>query len=628
MTAIIAAITNAETTRMAMVSDMLAAMPYRSPHGTLVGGSGDAVLGLGYKRLLPEDPLTPTIFTDGTLSLIAHARLDNRETLTEALNLPPEAAEGAIILAAYLRWKEACPIHLLGDFAFIVHDSATGALFAARDHMGVKPLFYRYDDAGLILATEFRVLLAPGAPFADLRAPGPITEQIANFALHRPNTEHRIFYDGILRLRAGHSLRFSPAEGLKTTQYWQPEITATTVGASEAAPILRGLLLEAVKCRMRSAEPVATLLSGGLDSSSIACCASQIAVDAGTGPVDTFSMVFDKTPELNERPFIEAVLAAGRFRPHFLALDGYAPFKGFTAMLIKQARLFSAPAMIMSDNLHAQMAASGFSVFLDGHGGDEVISHGTERLFELAGQKKWGLVWRELAVLGPVISPTRLIGFFNLFIQYSGMRGTYRLRKMLSANKMSRSGASQSPAVAGPKLADFERSLKRAARPKSEAEAHVTVLRSVLLEEASEMIEVAAMTQGLEARFPFYDKRIVEFCLSLPSEAKLNKGWGRYVLRAAMEGLLPAKIQWRKSKFNFAPHLASGMLKHHQALMDEIILHDADGVSDYINLDPVKDIYIRAKSNARSFKGGDVGAVWRTIALSLWLRHEKTSVSQ
>ena len=624
MTAIIAAITNAETTRMAMVSDMLAAMPYRSPHGTLVGGSGDAVLGLGYKRLLPEDPLTPTIFTDGTLSLIAHARLDNRETLTEALNLPPEAAEGAIILAAYLRWKEACPIHLLGDFAFIVHDSATGALFAARDHMGVKPLFYRYDDTGLILATEFRVLLAPGAPFADLRAPGPIPEQIANFALHRPNTEHRIFYDGILRLRAGHSLRFSPAEGLKTTQYWQPEITATTVGASETAPILRGLLLEAVQCRMRSVSPVATLLSGGLDSSSIACCANRIAIEADSGPVDTFSMVFDQTPELNERPFIEAALAVGQFRPHFLALDGYAPFKDFSEMLGKQARLFSAPAMIMSDNLHAQMADLGFSVFLDGHGGDEVISHGTERLFELAGQKKWGSVWRELAVLGPVISPTRLTGFFNLFIQYSGMRGTYRLRKMLSSKKR----ASPSPALAGPKLAEFERSLKRVARPRSEAEAHVTVLRSVLLEEASEMLEISAATQGLEARFPFYDKRIVEFCLSLPSEAKLNKGWSRYVLREAMEGLLPAKIQWRKSKFNFAPHLASGMLKHHQALMDEIIFRDADGVSGYINLEPVKDIYNRAKSNPQGFKGGDVGAVWRTVALALWLRHEKTSVSQ
>ena len=628
MTAIIAAVTHAKTTCMAMVSDMLAAMPYRSPHGTLVRESGDAVLGLGYKRILPEDPLTPTIFTDGTLSLIAYARLDNRETLTEALNLPAHTAEGAIILAAYLRWKEACPIHLLGDFAFIIHDSATGRLFAARDHMGVKPLFYRHDNAGLILATEFRVLLAPGAPFADLRVAGPIPEQIANFALHRPNTEHRIFYDGVLRLRAGHSLTFSPAEGLKTTQYWQPEIAASTIKPGEAAPILRGLLLDAVRCRMRSVSPVATLLSGGLDSSSIACCANQIAIEAGSGPVDTFSMVFDKTPELNERPFIEAALAVGQFRPHFLALDSYAPFKGFSAMLAKQARLFPAPAMIMSDNLHAQMADLGFSVFLDGHGGDEVISHGTERLFELAGQKKWVSVWRELAVLGPIVSPTRLIGFFNLFIQYSGMRGTYRLRKMLSAKKISRSGVSRSPAVAGPKLAEFERSLKREARPKSEAEAHVTVLRSGLRDEASEMLEVSAMTQGLEARFPFYDKRIVEFCLSLPSEAKLNKGWGRYILREAMEGLLPAKIQWRKSKFNFAPHLASGMLKHHQALMDEIIFRDTDGVSDYINLDPVKDIYNRAKSNPQGFKGSDVGAVWRAIALSLWLRHEKTSVSQ
>jgi asparagine synthase (glutamine-hydrolysing) len=626
MTAIIAAITTDKTLPLDLVSEMLQSMPYRSADGTLVRAVGSAVLGLAYKRLLPEDPLAPTVFTDGTLNLIVHGRLDNREQLTTMLDLPAHVPEGAIFLAAYQQWGSNCVGHFLGDFAFTVLDSASGHLFAARDAMGVKPLFYRYDQAGFLLATEFRVLLAPGAPFADLKQAGPIQQQIANFVFHRPNTEHRIFYDGVMRLRAGHWLSYSPSDGLKTSQYWQPEIPATLTTASEAAPILRKLLIEAVRCRMRSTTPVATLLSGGLDSSSIAVCANKIALETGAPPVDTFSMVFDKTPKLNERPFIEAVLKVGRFCPHFLALDDYAPFKGFSAMLARQARLFHAPAMIMSNNLHAEINDAGFSVFLDGHGGDEVISHGTERLFELAERKAWAAVWRELAVIGSAISPTRMVGFFNLFIQYSGLRGTYRLRKLLTAKKAPKADQTTSDGVAGPKLIDLERALKREVRAKSEADAHVTVLRSVLLEEASEMLELASVSKGLEPRFPFYDKRVIEFCLSLPSEAKLNKGWGRFVLREAMEGLLPPKVQWRRSKFNFAPHLASGMLKHHRALMDDIIFGDADGVSAYIDLKKIQAIYGRAKSNGKGFAGRRVGDVWRTVALSLWLRHEKTNV--
>ncbi|OYW78394.1 MAG: hypothetical protein B7Z26_09850, partial [Asticcacaulis sp. 32-58-5] len=95
-------------------------------------------------------------------------------------------------------------------------------------------------------------------------------------------------------------------------------------------------------------------------------------------------------------------------------------------------------------------------------------------------------------------------------------------------------------------------------------------MQSPGLASSLEVIEAAAAGAGLEARFPFFDKRVVEFCLSLPSEAKLDQGHVRLILRQAMEGVLPPKVQWRRSKFDFAPHIATGLLAHHDDLMREV----------------------------------------------------------
>ena len=157
----------------------------------------------------------------------------------------------------------------------------------------------------------------------------------------------------------------------------------------------------------------------------------------------------------------------------------------------------------------------------------------------------------------------------------------------------------------------------------SEGEQHLNALSAPLQPYALEVLDKVAAASGVEVRFPFWDKRLVEFCLALPADAKLSGGWTRLILRRAMEGILPDAIQWRRDKFDFNPHVIRGMLRHHRSMLDDVLLKDAENIGEYVDLHAVTDAYYRVLNEAESTNGPDFQAVWRTAVLALWLRQRR-----
>jgi asparagine synthase (glutamine-hydrolysing) len=92
------------------------------------------------------------------------------------------------------------------------------------------------------------------------------------------------------------------------------------------------------------------------------------------------------------------------------------------------------------------------------------------------------------------------------------------------------------------------------------------------------------------------------------------------ILRQAMEGILPDPVRWRRDKHNFIPFLVRGMLQHHRALLDQVLLEDTHDIGGYVNLAAVAAAYRRIAAQQEAAHGYDVQAVWRTVALALWLR--------
>ena len=354
----------------------------------------DGSIGLGHRMLwtTPESlhEKQPLLNQSGDLVITADARIDNREELIAALDLtdraPYSITDSQLILAAYEKWGEICPEKLLGDFAFVIWDGRKQALFCARDHFGVKPFYYYFlSGRFFVFASEIKALLShPEVPrrLNEVR----VGEYLASMFDDKTIT----FYAGILRLPPAHSLTVSRA-GTQLQQYWSLDPSRELqLGSDDAyAEAFRELFIEAVRCRLRTAFPVGSMLSGGMDSSSITCVARQLLARDGGRRLLTFSAIFDEVTQCDERPFINAVLAQNSLEPHYVHGDRLSPLADLDHVLWHQDEAFYAPNLFLTWNLYGAAKEQGVRILLDGFDGDTTVSHGEGYLDELAYAGQW-----------------------------------------------------------------------------------------------------------------------------------------------------------------------------------------------------------------------------------------------
>src|SRR3989441_814506 len=274
---------------------MLERLAHRGPdgHGSHIADS----CGLGPRMLwTPPQALhqrLPPPNSTGGPPPTADARIDNREELCSLLCAPSTVTDADLILQAYARWGERCPEHLLGDFAFALWDARRGLLFCARDHFGVKPFYYHHRPGRLFaFASEIKGLLV----LSDV--PRRLNEtRVADYLVPLLEDKEITFYEEIVRLPPAHRMVVT-REGVRIDQYWtlDPEREIRMKSDAEYAAAFREIFTEAVRCRLRSAFPVGSMLSGGLDSSSIACVPRELLAEDGGGKLHTLSAGFDDVP--------------------------------------------------------------------------------------------------------------------------------------------------------------------------------------------------------------------------------------------------------------------------------------------------------------------------------------------
>lgn len=585
----------------AVLQRMTDTLANRGPDGCGVEGMGP--VGLGHLMLwtTPESlhESLPFVSESGELLITADARIDNREELLPALGLQGHADEGIsdsqVILAAYEKWGEDCPNHLLGDFAFAIWDTGRQILFCARDHFGVKPLYYCLTDGLFAFGTEIKALHCLSGVSRRLNE-AHIGSYLATIFDENVST----FYEGILRLPPAHYLTV----GQYRTQlecYWKldPSRQIHLDSDEEYAARFRDIFSEAVRCRLRSALPVGALLSGGLDSSSIASVAQSVLSAEGK-KLATFSAVFPESKECDERPFIATVIDKGGIVPFFLDADALSMFSEIREMLRYQDEPSFGPGLYSSWALNRLASQQGVRILLDGHDGDSTVSHGFGYLSELARGGRWldlihqlrglaisyrttwwSLLWEYVSayLVHPVVARSGWLRF--------GSRIARRLQSLIRSLIRRSVNASDSVKAFDPfawqawinpdlrqRLGLDERRQLSARATETERESHLRGLIFPGQSLALETLDQAAAAFGVEVRFPFWDKRLVEFCLALPSEQKLSGGWSRVILRRAMAGILPPEIQWRREKTDFTATLQESLGRSDRSQL-ETMLEDA-----------------------------------------------------
>lgn len=652
------------------IQRMSGVLAHRGPDGADLWV--EASVGLGHRMLwsTPESLLEHLPFTQRHCTITADARIDNRDELIAALgwgNRPVEKiTDSELILGAYQQWGKACPEKLLGDFAFAIWDASQQTLFCARDHLGVKP-FYYYHQPGhsFLFASEIKALLCLE------QVPRRMSEtRFGDFLCLMFQDKVLTTYEGILRLPPAHSLIVHQST-FELHSYWSldPNYELNLPSDEAYAEKFREIFTEAVRCRLRSAFPIASHLSGGLDSSSITCVAHRIIQESGTNSsLHTISNLFDKVTECDEREFIHAVLDHGDYIPHFVHADRFGPLSDIDEIWKYEDEALLGPSHAYPWRLNQAAQQAGVRVVLDGLDGDTTVCHGVRRLTELAQQGEWQTFLQEAEAVGShfQVSPnsllksygiphlqdlakqSRWIAFLIAVQQIHKYFGASRKRLILNYGLKSliptpisqlwqRLRGSYKPnppqnsvdPLVNPNFADrihLEQRIQAFEPPKlslrTVKEEHWQNLDRGVNALILEQLDRYAAAFSLEARHPFMDKRLIEFCLAIPSEQKFSQGFGRLVMRRGLSGILPETVQWRGGKADMTANFIHGLLTVNCKLLDEVLAQHIQLVSPYINLEVFQRAYDRIASG-QSMSDADCMTVWRAVILALWLHRSQ-----
>jgi asparagine synthase (glutamine-hydrolysing) len=576
----------------------------------------------------------PFLNRRGDLAVTADARIDNREDLIAALDFAELASQSIsdseLILAAYEKWGELCPEKLLGDFAFVIWDRRKQTLFCVRDHFGVKPFYYYFlSGRFFVFASEIKALLS------HPEVPRKLNEvRVAEYLASMFDDKTITFYADILRLPPAHSLTID-RHTIKLRCYWSldPSRELRLSSDNAYAEAFREIFIEAVRRRLRTNLLVGSMLSGGMDSSSVACVARQLLAQNGGRRLLTFSAIFDEVTQCDERPFINAVLAQNSLEPHYVHGDRLSPLADLDRVLWHQDEAFYAPNLFLTWNLCAAAKEQGVRILLDGFDGDTTVSHGEGYLNELA----YGGQWFTLASTIRAFARTFNLSSRRLLWNYAWSYGLDPMISRSRALKLARRvgrilnrrhettnlpywNANLNPIFAQSIDLAARRKILRQAwpnPPRTERESHYRILTLGIMPFTLEVLERTAAAFGIEPRFPFWDKRLVEFCLALPPQQKVRRGWTRIVLRRALASILPAEVQWRSSKSNLGPNFEHGLLAYERERLEEMILKDSRTIEKYVNIDFLREAYRRFASGER---GDDALTIWKAVSLGLWLQ--------
>jgi asparagine synthase (glutamine-hydrolysing) len=566
----------------------------------------EGAIGLGHRMLwtTPEsmNEQLPAVDESNAYVITADLRIDNREELYEILEICDRPI-GALtdtdfVVAAYKRWGDNCPQYLLGDFAFAIYDRVQQKLFCARDHMGVKPFYYYHAPNLFAFASEIKGLFTvPEIPqiINDLRIGDFLNADLSDAAITT--------YEQIWRLPPAHALSLTPSSGLKLWSYWAPdphyqlELESDEAYAAE----FRRIFIESVRCRLRSAFPIGSQLSGGLDSSSIVCTAYQLLQESSSPEhLHTFSHIFDQVPESDEREYIQAVLQNKDITAHFLQGGQQGLFSNSnTIFQYLDEPVLGNGAFLWESTCDA--AKAGMRILLNGYDGDSTVSHGITYLTELADRGAWKEFVQETAALAnkaddpefpthvlirmhasPIFSkwfqqkqylallqalyqlaPSLKTSRSHLVSQYLFQPFKHQLKTQLKLFLQRFLPKKQSQRLTQPPGSNPFIQTSFADRISHRSRVHPRpVVTEVWTERAAhhqclvaggrsiplEINDLISSVWEVEPRYPFMDKRLVEFCLALPAEQKLRQGWSRWILRTGMADILPEKIQWRERK--------------------------------------------------------------------------------
>jgi asparagine synthase (glutamine-hydrolysing) len=590
---------------------MAAAMQHRGPDDEGIYLSPDGRLGLANRRLAIRDLSPaghmPMSNEDGSVWITYNGEIYNTQELRpelERLGYPFRSqSDTEVVLHGYEAWGEQVVERLRGMFALAIYDVQPFArrragsttpdarrktnsphLFLARDHMGIKPLYYARTNDAFVFASELKTLLAAGLVGREISPAG-----LAGYLLMGSVPVPHTIYAGVTALEPASRLliEVERPQAAQVESYWRlPADTLDPVSPDEAAEQSRALLAEAVRLRLVSDVPLGAFLSGGLDSSAVVALMRQ----ATGGPIRTCSMVFAEA-EYSEAPYARAMAEA-------VGAEHYERVVTAADLRAELSHILAAMDQPTVDGVNTYFVSqtarqAGLTVALSGVGGDELFG-GYPNTFGGVPQMMRALSLAQAvpggaAVAGAAIALlpngarwakvkdalTRPVTPASAYLTRRGLFSPSEVQSLVNPDIWQAAAQTFDPIAHITQQADAQSPIPD---PHSSLFAWVSraELRTYTHHQLLRDTDVMSMAHSLEVRVPLLDVKLVEYLLRLPPALKLNGQAGpKPLLRQALHGCLPDIVANRGGKqgftFPFAHWLRREMAEEAQALLAEVI---------------------------------------------------------
>jgi len=607
---------------------MSATLAHRGANGERLWIQGSVGLACQLFRVTPESAteIQPLIHSSG-VALVFDGRLDNRAELLESLKtsagVSVTSPDPALVLAAYEAFGDQLPERLAGDFALGLFDPNQRRLLLARDAIGIRPLHYCRTGDTFLFASEIKALLAH--PLVSTRPNDDVLAEIVlNSALQQ--NQSQTCFESIFSLPPAFNAILTP-QGFVTRRYWDfdPARQLRLKSFPEYAEAFREHFERAVRRRIRSAYPVAVSVSGGLDSSAIFCLAETLRRRApGLHPTLLgFSNIYANDTPADEQAFLREIERDYGIMIERLPVTQTGFVSGAREEVWHVETPFLDSQWRTTRTLLDATRQAGARVLLTGHWGDQMLFD-QSYLFDLFRRFAWDEVrahLREYSHWNPdvdsaIFKRRFLLGLIRELVPARLALPLRRLRGWMSRERQ----------INLAYAAAFRGRVRRSIPPQlsSRATAHARAIyneaRSSYHVLCMEWNNKVAAMHGMEKAFPFLDRDLIAFLMSIPGEMQTWQGMHKALLREVMHGVLPIPIVERRGKADFTALGNAGTEREYPQLLQCI---EEDGMaarSGYVKGDVAKKELARLQSIVTGDNSLLAWSLCDLLGLELWLQ--------
>jgi asparagine synthase (glutamine-hydrolysing) len=545
-----------------------------------------------------------------------HAEL--RENLEARGHQYRTRSDTETIVHLYEEYGSDCVKHLRGMFAFVIWDRRKRALFAARDRLGIKPFYYRWDGNSFLFGSEIKTILTyPGVDAEFDR--GRLAEYLTFGYITGPQT----MYSGIRKLMPGHTLDLSERGEPKITRYWDLVVPVDELPREHGYYVknYREKLESSVGSHLMSDVPLGVFLSGGLDSSAVAALTAKIRGDK----IQTFAVGYGEE-EFSELPYARQVADHIHSDHHEVRLSREEFFDSLPRLIWHEDEPIVWPSSV-SLYYVARLARERVTVVLTGEGSDETLAGYT--------RYAWTLLNSKMDRTYRAMTPAFLRRWLRQGIASAPLSAS--LHRKLEHTFLMRDGASW-PSFYFDNFysafsdAEFARLLTPEAlqstghaydgsmEPWEHSSGDLlhrllyTDINSYLIELLMKQDQMS-MAASIESRVPFLDHPLVEFTARIPSAHQIKGMAGKFILKEAVEDLLPHDIIYRK-KMGFPTPWAYWLAGPQLQQIENLLTEPRSAARGLFRPEMISQIFAEHRTGRRDHGN----RIWRLVNLELWQR--------